>query len=142
MRPPRSSHGLIYEDDVVNAVMAHLQERGWTIESYALADQRGDDIVAVRGTERLVVEAKGEGSSKTGTARYGLVFTGNQVKTHVSVAIVRAMRVVSSGTATSAVAFPANDSHRSQVAQVALALRRLGIRVYWVSHDGNVSTDP
>jgi hypothetical protein len=41
---------------------------GLAIGKPAHAHQHGDDIVAVRGDERLVVEAKGAGSSKAGTA--------------------------------------------------------------------------
>lgn len=61
----------LYEDDVVRAVMEHLASEGWTIESFALSHQHGDDIVASRGAERPVVEAKGDGSSKSTTARFG-----------------------------------------------------------------------
>lgn len=130
---------MLYEDDVVNAVVAHLRAEGWQIESMALAIQHGDDIVATRSGERLVVEAKGEGSSMAHTARYGQSFTGNQVSTHVGVAVLRSLRVVSEGTSTAAIAFPDNSAHRRQVDRVAVALAKVGVIVYWVAQDGSVT---
>ncbi len=135
-------HALIYEDDVVRATMRYLKGDGWSIESYSLAHQHGDDIVATRGDERLVVEAKGAGSSKEGTRRFGEAFTRNQVRSHVSVAVHRALRVWSSGGAMAGLAFPDDAYHRSMVAPIQPALTQLGVTVFWVSADGQVSTEP
>lgn len=128
----------LYEDDVVRAVMRHLEEEGWTINSFALSHQHGDDIVASLGAHRLVIEAKGDGSSKSGTARFGKPFTRNQVKTHVAVAVVRAMRVASSGVASAAVALPGSEFHRTEIDRIAPALQKLGIQVFWVATDHSV----
>ncbi|MGW6265780.1 hypothetical protein [Cellulosimicrobium funkei] len=133
---------LLYEDEVVRATMRYLEMNGWTIESHALAHQHGDDIVATRGDERLIVEAKGAGSSKEGTRRFGQAFTRNQVGSHVSVAVCRALRVWSIHEAAAGLAFPDNAHHRSMVAPIQPALTELGITVFWVNIDGQVSTDP
>ncbi|MGM1028266.1 MAG: hypothetical protein ACQEWM_00165 [Actinomycetota bacterium] len=118
--------------------MTHLQAEGWTIVTHALSHQRGDDIVATRGSERLIVEAKGEGSSKSTTARYGKAFNRNQVRTHVSVAVVRAMGVVSARVDRAGVALPDSEPHRTEVDRLANALRTLGIQVFWVASDRSV----
>ena len=117
----------LYEDDVVRAMIEHLRSDGWTVESFALSHQHGDDIVASRGAERLIIEAKGDGSSKSTTARFGKPFTRNQVKTHVSVAVVRAMQVASTGLTFAAVALPDSEFHRVEVRRIAPALRSIGI---------------
>jgi hypothetical protein len=130
---------MLFEDDVVAAVVAHLRADGWTIESTALATQHGDDIVATRSGERLVVEAKGQGSSKTHTRRYGLSFNRGQARTHVGVAVLRSLRVVSEGTSTAAVALPNDEFHRREVDRVHAALSRLGVLVFWVDEGGGVS---
>jgi hypothetical protein len=130
---------VIYEDDVVAAVVAHLRADGWQIESTALATQHGDDIVATRSGERLVVEAKGEGSSKAHTSRYGKSFDSGQVLTHVSVAVLRALQVVSEGTSIAAIALPEDDAHRRRVDRVAGALSKVGVIVFWVAQDGKVT---
>ena len=131
---------MLYEDDVVAAVVAHLRAEGWMIESTALATQHGDDIVATRDNQRLVVEAKGEGSSKSHTKRFGKPFSSGQASTHIAVAVLRSMRVSSEGKSSAAIALPAVDSHRREVARVAPALSKLGIQVYWVDREGLVST--
>lgn len=125
----------LYEDDVVRAVIDYLTCDGWTIDSFALSHQHGDDIVASRGAQHLIIEAKGDGSSKSNTARFGKPFTRNQVKTHVSVAVVRAMQVASKGLAFAAVALPASEFHRVEIERIAPALRSIGIWVLWVSPD-------
>ena len=130
---------MLYEDDVVAAVVAHLRADGWEIESTALAKQHGDDIVATRNAERLVVEAKGEGSSKSHTTRFGSPFTKQQASVHIAVALLRSMRVISEGTSSAAIALPSVDSHRREVDRVAPALLLAGIRVYWVDPDMRVT---
>jgi hypothetical protein len=130
---------MLFEDDVVAAVVDHWRADGWTIVSTALATQHGDDIVATRDGVRLVVEAKGEGSSKPYTKRYGSTFTPRQAYTHVSVAVLRTLRVVSEGTSTAAIALPADAAHRREVDRVQSALSRLGIRVFWVDQERGVS---
>lgn len=130
---------MLYEDDVVNAVVAHLRADGWEIVSTALATQPGDDIVATRHGERLIVEAKGQGSSKAHTSRYGQSFDSGQVLTHVSVAILRALHVASAGTSTAAVALPADAAHRRRVDPALPALSKVGVIVFWVEQDGGVT---
>lgn len=127
---------MLMEDDVVDAVAELLREHDWTIESVAHAHERGDDIVAAKGGVRLRVEAKGAGSSKRGTKRYGLSFTGNQVGSHVGVAVVRALRWASAGEVQPALAFPDNEHHRGQVGPISPSLEKVGIGVFWVSEDG------
>ncbi|WP_413320300.1 hypothetical protein AA0Z99_05725 [Agrococcus sp. 1P02AA] len=129
---------MIFEDDVVTAVAAQLRADGWTIESTALATQHGDDIVAVRGDERLVVEAKGQGSSKPHTRRYGQPFNRGQAATHVGVAVLRCLRVVSEGSSTAAIALPDDEIYAREIERVTPALAQLNIRVFVVDQHGAV----
>ena len=93
----------------------------------------------MRGDERLVVEAKGAGSSKEGTRRYGSSFDRGQVKTHVGVAVLRALGVASERTARSAVAFPEDRNHRDVAGRIVPALAAAGVGVFWVDDDCNVT---
>lgn len=129
---------MLHEDDVVDAVVSFIIARGWMIQSTAHADELGDDIDALKDGQRLLVEAKGAGSSKAITNRYGQLFTGNQVGSHIGVAVVRALRWASSGIAHPALAFPDNRHHRDRVEAIAPALERLGIGIFWVSEDHEV----
>lgn len=132
---------MLLEDEVVDAVVARLEAHGWAIKSIAHAHQHGDDIVAVKGEHMLRVEAKGAGSSKVGTRRHGRAFTGNQVGSHVGVAVMRALVWVSAGNDRAALALPDNHEHRSRIDRVQVALRTLGIGVFWVDERRTVSWD-
>jgi hypothetical protein len=129
------------EDQVVDAVCRKLAEDGFTIVQRALATQHGVDIEAQKDGVSLLIEAKGAGSSKAGTARYGQEFNSNQVYDHVAKAVLKAMRVVSAGNARAGIALPDNASHRREVDLVAAALQQAGITVFWVGNDGGVRID-
>jgi hypothetical protein len=132
---------MMTENDVVEAVCGELARRGWVIEGRSLTTEHGVDIVATRGSQTLHVEAKGEGSSKEGTARYGQVFTRNQVRSHIAVAVLTALQVVARGQARSAVAFPDNAHHRAVLGHAQEPLARLGVIVFWASL-GSVIVEP
>jgi len=131
-------HPVLTEDQVVDAVCRALVRDGYSIERQALATQRGFDIVARRDDAKLVIEAKGAGSSKERTARYGKEFNSNQVFDHVAKAVLKALRVTSSGSAQAAIALPDNASHRREIELVAPALRRADVTVFWVGDDAKV----
>jgi Holliday junction resolvase-like predicted endonuclease len=132
---------ILTEDQVVDAVCRKLASDGYSIVHRALATQHGYDIVARKDGVDLIVEAKGAGSSKAGTARYGFEFNSNQVFDHVAKAVLKALRVASSEQARAGIAFPDNARHRREVERVAPALRRAGVAVFWVDNEGNVRTD-
>lgn len=129
------------EDEVIDAVIGFLKRGGWQIRSRATAQQRGFDIEAVRTTERLIVEAKGAGSSKAHTRRYGKDFSKSQVFDHVAKAILKALRIVAGSEARAAVALPDNENHREEVEKVRAPLMALGIEILWVSTDGTVRVE-
>lgn len=132
---------MLTENDVVLAVCADLERSGWTIISRALTTERGDDIVAERQGTRHIVEAKGGGSSKEGTRRFGQEFTLSQCQICVAKASLRAMKVISADDGTqAAIAFPDTTNFRRVVEPVLPALRTLGITVYLVRPDHSVHT--
>lgn len=129
----RYSQQVITEDQVVDTVKDHLLKRGWTIRSSAHAHQRGDDIVAESNGITMRVEAKGAGSSKESSKRFGQEFDSGQVMTHVAVAAMRAMAWVPEADTTAALAFPENPHHRRWVQQILPALQILDIGIFWIS---------
>ena len=129
---------MLREDDVVDAICEWLVGRGWVIVSRALATQRGDDIIAERGGRILRVEAKGGGSSKEGTRRFGKEFTLGQCQVSVGMAILRALRFVSEGETEGAVALPNTGNFRRVVEPVLPAVERAGIAVLLVDERGQV----
>jgi hypothetical protein len=138
--PARNPEQLLAEDEVVAAVRGHLEGAGWVIKTWALAIEHGDDIVAEREGRRLIVEAKGEGSSKTGSHRFGNPFSRSQVGSHVPRAIYKALRALAEN-AEAGVAFPDTPLHRAFVGAVQPVTSHLGISVFWVDRPGSVSVE-
>jgi hypothetical protein len=130
---------VLTEDAVINLLCQHLAADGWEIVSRAMPHQRGTDVVATRAGVPLEVEAKGAGSSKAHTARFGQPFNQAQVRVHVGEAVLKALAVVAEGKAQAAIAFPDGRRHHLIIDPVRPALDRLGITVFWVSEDGAVS---
>jgi len=95
--------------------------------------------VAPKGTPITGLAARR--SSKEGTARFGKTFDRGQVFDHVAKAVLKAMRVVAAEEARAGVAFPDDANHRREVEQVAPALARARIAVFWVSEQGGVRSD-
>ncbi|CAM1351021.1 MULTISPECIES: hypothetical protein [Tenacibaculum] len=69
--------------------------------------------------------------------RFGLPFNRNQIKSHVSVALLATMKVISNkpnGNNTKvAIALPDNYEHRKVVDEIIPALKKLEIKLFWVS---------
>jgi hypothetical protein len=139
---------VLYEDDVVDAVCRYLEHNDYVIRQSLTSMQRGHDIIAdKRGdpTSTLYVEAKGEGSSKAATARYGSSFNSGQVFDHVAKAVLKALRVASWDTtgpqSRAGIALPENAAHVQQVEMVGRALRNVEIAVFWVAQDKSVRVE-
>lgn len=129
---------IMTENEVVEAVAAHLSDSGWKILSTRSTKQRGIDLLAERGGEKPSVEAKGAGSATEGTRRYGTHFTSNQKRSHVSAALLTAARVISEGTCAAGIALPDDEGHSHLIEQIAPALGRLGVRVFFVAPNRSV----
>ncbi len=136
---------MLTENDVVQAVAAHLQSEGYHIDQELSTVKHGIDIIATKQTPRmrLLVEAKGGTSSKEFTNRYGKEFTQNQAKSHVSVAFYYAARLRqlhADEITRVALAFPDDKNHRLLVDQIRTALEKLEILVFFVDSSRRVAT--
>lgn len=127
---------MLFEGDVIENVCDLLRDHGYDIESTATVRQHGEDIIAVKGDQRVIIEAKGETSSRRGSGRFGLPFTAARVLDHVAKAVLKALRVAASGEAGPPVALPDNQHHRLEIERVQPALRRAGVGVFWATEDG------
>jgi Holliday junction resolvase-like predicted endonuclease len=125
---------------VIEAVCKHLKKNGFRIVQKLSEMERGDDIIA-RSTDdvEVVIEAKGETSSKATASRHGRSFDGSQVIVHVSRALFRAAEYYSMGRV-AGIAIPRNASHERRIAAILPALKRLEIEVFWVEPNGAVTS--
>ena len=69
---------MLTENDVIDAVVAHLESEGWSRVSVSQTDRQGIDILMRCNNTTFAIEAKGGTSSKPGTSRYGQPFNTNQ----------------------------------------------------------------
>lgn len=140
---------MLYESDIVDAVCAYLIQSSFVIKQKRAGYEQGDDIIAEKHSPEFVavyVEVKGETSSDERTKRYGLRFTRNQVRNHVSRAFFKAATTISRtdlpDNTVVAMAFPDNHDHRDFVQDIAQAIDRLGLVVFWVTADKVVTVEP
>jgi hypothetical protein len=132
------SKSWLTENEVVDAVAEHLRKTGWRNVITCNTTQQGIDVCAERDGITLAVEAKGGGSSKKGTARYGMPFDNGQKEKHVAVAVLTAMREASKGVNQAAIAVPDDATHVRLIGEISPALQRLNIVVYFVAPDKSV----
>jgi len=127
---------MLTESDVTEAVCRFLKTRGYRVTQQLSESEAGDDIIAysANGT-KVMIEAKGETSSKSHTPRFGKPFSSGQVLDHVSKAFYRAASYVAEHVS-AGIALPKNNAHVSVVTRVQPVLARLNIEVFWVQPEG------
>ncbi len=139
---------MLTENEIIEAVAQFLIGKGYAIEHVSTTLQHGDDIIAYHSQMgiRLYIEAKGETSAQTASARYGKPFDRNQTLSHVSRAFYRAATMQQKDTPDEwrlvAIALPANTLHKKCVAAIQAALTRLEIAVFWVDSQQVVTVVP
>lgn len=139
---------MLTEDQIVDAVAQYLGTRGYEISKALRSTERGVDIVAIKRAEprfELHIEAKGAGSARKGSARYGSEFNSAQVFDHVAKAVLKALMVDDAAEGgvelRAGIAVPRNQLHLRHVGAVEHSLRRAGIAVFWVNDDRSVLVD-
>lgn len=128
---------MLTENDIVEKVTDFLETKGYRITQSLTTNQQGIDIIAETESETLYIEAKGETSSVETSKRFGLPFNRNQVKSHISVALLATMKVISSlpsGNKTKVgIALPDTKEQRIVINKIIPALNKLDIRIFWVT---------
>jgi hypothetical protein len=110
---------------VKQAVRDHLQSIGYEV-TVAWARERGVDIMARRGNERLLLEAKGEAAAGPQQVNY---FLG---------ALGELLQRMDDPEATYGLALPDHRQYRGLVERLPrLVFERLNLRVYFVQHDNS-----
>src|SRR5689334_9226295 len=132
---------MLSEDDVVTAVCEHLKNTGYRVVSSCTTKQRGIDVVAEQLSSKSMfrIEAKGETSNDPNSRRFGKPFDSAQVESHVAGAFHAAAGMLNGQGDRAAMAFPDTLLHRRHVAQVAEAIRKLDLVVFWVAADRSVT---
>lgn len=137
---------LLFEDQVVDAVRNHLKISGFIEETFCHAIQKGDDLVyrSENGEKRIYIEAKGATSSRSNSNRYGKPFSKSQVKTHIPMALYRAILMKENRDGEKVlvgIALPKTDLHVNLIAKIQETLSKLSIELFWVSIDNTVEIE-
>ncbi|MBZ9729991.1 hypothetical protein LB467_09865 [Salegentibacter sp. JZCK2] len=129
---------MLTENEIVEKVTSFLELKGYHIKQSLTTNQQGVDIIAETEVEKLYIEAKGGTSASVTSNRFGLPFSRNQVKTHISVAILATMKIISNlpaGNQTRVgIALPDTKEQRQVINNIIPALKKLEIKIFWVTN--------
>lgn len=131
---------MLTENDVVQKIVEYLKNEDYTILQSLTTSQARIDVIAENQFEKIHIEAKDETSSYKSSKRFGLPFNRKQVKTHISVALLATMKVISNppdGSRTKVgLALPETKEQKEIISKIKTALNKLEIRIYWVNQRG------
>ncbi|WBW95259.1 hypothetical protein [Oceanirhabdus sp. W0125-5] len=127
------------ENEVINAVVSKLKSFHFKVLSTCNTKERGIDIISEKDNYKLLIEAKGGTSSKENTKKYGVPFDRNQAKTHISVAILKTMELITKYKDQPeyifGIALPYEKNHLEFIERVKYTLNELGIVIFWVKRE-------
>ena len=132
------------ENEVIAHVTQYLEMIGFTIEQSLSTDQRGIDIIASHETGvRCLVEAKGGTSSKADSNRYGKPFSRNQVRTHISVALLKCLQLKEQfdDDTIICIALPDDRIHKEILETIKTSVNELGISTLLVDQKGAMNVE-
>lgn len=133
---------VLYEEHDLDAVAKYLIKHDWSeLSRVAATRSHGDDLVMGKSGRRLLIEAKGATSSDPRSKRSASSSRPARSVLMSVVLYLRALRWVSAGGADAAIAVPANRLHRLKIGEVAPAIQRAGIGVFWVHEDRRVEAE-
>lgn len=137
-----------WEGNIQAAMVAHLAGSGWLIRSVAdtASRQRGVDIIAERGGERMLVEVKGYPSEYyvRGERRGQRKKTPPSLQARVwfsDLVLSSMLNADDDSDASIVLCLPTVPTYRSLAERTDDSLRRLGFRVAWVAEGGSVEWD-
>ena len=127
------------EDEIITFLISHLKKNEWTIDSYCLGQNHGNDMVASKSNTKLIVEAKGARAGDNSPTKKREYFDSGQIKTHFGKAIVKVLEEkYLNPKYKHAIAHPDDSDIRKSIGHLIPFLKTLGIKHFWISSNGNV----
>jgi len=132
------------ENEVVAGICAHLMSLGLVVEQRLHTTERGIDIIA-RDSEtgqRILIEAKGGTSSRSGSERFGHPYTQTQVFDRASKGIYTTLKMRADHSKEELrciLAAPDSRWFRGYLEPIAALVRPLDIEIWLLATDGSVS---
>jgi hypothetical protein len=140
---------MINEDQVITRTVTWLTKNGYSVHGMADTKSTGVDIVAFseRKNEWLLIEAKGNTSSKEGSSRFGKRFTDSQCHSHVSVALYRVAQTRDNPSAMVdrkfrvGIAFGDSPHYRKHVERIRKTLKDLNVLIIWALEPNGIEVE-
>jgi hypothetical protein len=130
------------EDEVVVLVKKHLKIKGWKINSSCVGQEKGNDIVASMNGKTLIIEAKGAKANDKSSNKRRKQFSSEQIKNHLGKAIVKILEQMTiHPNFNFAIARPDDLDLRKHTEILIPYLKKLDIKHFWVSADGNIKEE-
>jgi hypothetical protein len=121
------------EDQTILILIDHLESKGWNIDGHCLGQQRGYDIEASKGSEKLFIEAKGAKGNDNSPNKKRKYFDSGQIKDHFGKAIVKSLETLNSyPNAKIGIAHPDDKDIRRVIGGITKNINKFGIIHFWV----------
>ena len=131
---------LLTEDETIKLLINYLKSQNWMIESFCLGQKRGYDIVASKGSEKLIVEVKGAKANDKSPTKKREHFDSGQLKTHLGKAIVKSFETKNEyPNAQVAIAHPDSKYVRKIIGNLINNINNAGIIHFWVKPNGQIT---
>jgi hypothetical protein len=109
-----------------------LENDGWLIISKCLQREKGTDIIAQLGEQKLLIEVKGAKSGADKPIRKE--FDSGQIKTHFGKAVIKAMEMKRDNPNSRIMIAHPNDSDiKKHIESLLPLLTKMDIEHYWVN---------
>lgn len=132
---------MLDENQIIEKLCVHLGANGYDISQRLHTTQQGIDVIALhRATgSKLLIEAKGETSSRLGSNRFSKPYTNTQVLDRVAKGFytVSCLAACSKDGEVAVLALPDRETFIRYVHPVLGAAKSLGILIYLVSEMGS-----
>ncbi|MBL0319309.1 MAG: hypothetical protein IPP74_08485 [Alphaproteobacteria bacterium] len=132
---------MLSENELIDALCVYLKSYDYKIVVARTTKEKGIDVIAKKGTSRLLIETKGGTSSFNGSKRYEKTFSPSQISTRVSRGSYTAADLRSNehqGEDKIALAFPDHPTYLKFIAKIRLVLEELDITVFLIGDDRSV----
>jgi hypothetical protein len=137
---------LLNENEVIRLLVAHLTAEGLQVTHASHTRQQGPDLIfeEPKSGSRLLIEAKGETSSKAESGDFGNVYRSGKTKHQVAIGFYQAVRMkytLSRPGDRIGLAFPDTPAFRLHIEPILPVLRRLGLPVFLVAEKSGTVRD-
>lgn len=131
------------ENHVIAELKQYLQRRDYLLISECSTIMQGIDLVMMKGSQEIWIEAKGSTSSRETSNRFGKVFNDAQCHDHFSRAFFKACQMRDEAKQSLkdvriAMAFSHTKYYQKYCNRTNATRKELGIGLFWIKGNGTI----